>query len=273
MEVVNLEYIKNNGTKIIVEGDEVQYEAGKRRKNIIGANFSNGVSHGGYLSSFNGLFSDEQIGIESGIGDVINAKIGDIKNAYKLLKAKIDGNRNADVYELSRLVLETVDEFFGGHDNIDDRINYYYPDDFEESKDNRISALEGSGAAMCVERSALAQNLLKSLGINSFFKTSGILKNGNKEVHSYNLVELRGKYYIFDSSIPTLINNRHDPLIAEIDKETFSLLSSPLIDVGISVTVTHYNPYRNEEVTICYDSGREKSIECPPLAEKERKHI
>lgn len=268
-----MEYIKNDGTIVIVNGDKVQYGKGKMRKNIIGANFINGILCGGYLSSFNGFFNEELIGIEMGLGDIVNTQIGDIKDAYELLKSKINSVDVTDVFELSRVVLETVNDYFNGFDNIDTRMNYYYSEDFEESKYNRISNLKGTGAAMCVERSALAQNLLKSLGINSFFKTSGIIRNKSQEVHSYNLIEFNNKYYIFDSSIPNLINEQINPLIAEIDKETFNLLSSPISDMGISTTVSHYNPYRDIDVTITYDSGRERQIEANSLGENNKKHL
>jgi len=267
-----VEYIIKNGTKVIVEGDKVQYGESKMKKKIIGANFTHGVIHGGYLSSFNGSFSDESIGIESGIGDIVNAKIGNIKDAYELLKLKISSIDN-NIYLLSAAVLETVDEFFGGFANIDSRMNYYYPEDFDESKNNAISNLKGAGAAMCVERAALSQNLLTSIRINSFFKTSGIIKNENKEVHSYNLLEYQGKYYIFDSSMPNLINDQVNPLIAEINKESFDLLSSPISDLGISVTVSHYNPYRDYDVTVTYDSNREKHIEVNSLGTKNSKQL
>ncbi len=268
-----MEYIRNNGTKVIVEGDKVQYEGGKIRKNPIGANFINGAIISGYLSSFNGSFEDELIGIESGLGDIVNTKIGNIKEAYVLLKSKIVDINNSNIYELSRIVLETVDEFFGGFANTDARHTYYYSEDFAESKDNKISNLKGTGAAMCVERSALAQNLLHFLGINSFFKTSGIIRNNNKEVHSYNLIEFAGKYYIFDTSIPNLIENQISPLIAEIDKETFTLLSSPISDMGVSTTVSHYNPYRDIDVTITYDSGRKNHVEVASLDKVNKKHL
>ena len=267
-----MEYIRNNGTKVIVDGDTAQYGNGVIRKQIIGANFTHGVIHGGYLSSFCDSFDDELICIETGLGDIVNAKIGDIKYSYELLKSKITNIKSDDIFELSHVVLETIDEFFGGHDNIDARMDYYYPEDFKESKNNKISNLKGTGAAMCVERAALAQNLLKSLGINSFFKTSGIIKNNNKEVHSYNLIEFDGKYYIFDSSMPNLINNQINPLIAEIDNETFTLLSAPIPDIGISTTVTHYNPYSNIDISVTYDSGREKQVEVFSLDENS-KHL
>lgn len=263
-----MEYIRKNGRKVIVERDMLQLSTGGWRKCIIGTNFTHGVIHGGYLSSFNDAFTEELIGIENGIGDIVNAQIGDIKDAYELLRSKINGIDSADIYELSRAVLETVDEYFGGISNIRARMDYYFPIDYEESRNNKISNLKGTGAAMCVERASLAQNLLISLGINSFYKTSGIRKDNNKEVHSYNLIECNGKYYIFDTSMPNLIDGKINPLIAELDKETFALLSTPISDIGISTIVSHYNPYSNKEIVVTYDSGREKEIEVDSLGKK-----
>lgn len=260
-----MEYIRKNGIKVIVDGDNVQYGDGVIRKNKIGSNFTNGIIRGGYLSSFNGSFKEELIAIETGLSDIVNAKIGEIKDAYVLLKSKINDIDSSNIYELSRIILETVNEFFGGYANIGERMTYYYPEDFDESKNNKISNLKGTGAAMCVERAALTQNLLRYLGINSFFKASGILRNSNKEDHCYNLIEFHGRYYIFDTSIPNLINSQISPLIAEIDKESFTLISSPISDIGISIAISHYNPYRNMDVTIIYDSGREKSMEIASL--------
>ena len=56
-------------------------------------------------------------------------------------------------------------------------------------------------------------------------------------------------------------------------KEAYELLSSPISNFGISGTVSHYNPYRNYDVTITYDSNREKCIEVDPLTSKESKQL
>ena len=108
------------------------------------------------------------------------------------------------------------------------------------------------------------------MGINSFFKTSGIIKNGKSEAHSYNLIEFDDKYYIFDSTMPNLIDGKANPLITEIDKDTFNLLSAPISDIGISVTVSHYNPYRDMDITVTYDSGRKRQIEIDSLGKSSK---
>lgn len=255
-----MEYTMKTGRKVIVEGDKVKYGDFRMQRRVIGANFTHGTTHGGYLSSFNGTFTDEEIGVQSGLGDIVNVKIGDITDAYELLKSKVKGLESPDINSLSQAVLETVEEYFGGHENTDTRMDYYYPVDEEGHENNMVSNLKGSGSAMCVERAALAQNLLRSLGINSFYKSSGIIRNDNREVHSYNLIEQDGKYYVFDTSIPNLINGSASPLIVEIDKTTFEALSNPLHDTGISLTTEHYSPYRDENVCITYDAGRSESL-------------
>ena len=45
-----MEYLGSNGTRVIVDGDNVQYGDGKMRKKIIGANYINGCYLSGYLS-------------------------------------------------------------------------------------------------------------------------------------------------------------------------------------------------------------------------------
>jgi len=187
------------------------------------------------------------------------------------LKLKIENIDTTDIYAISDVIIETVNDYFNGYANIDQRMKYYKTRDFEKPGENKISNLKGTGAAMCVERAAVTQNLLTLLGINSFFKTSGIINNNEKEVHSYNIIEHNNKYYIFDTSIPNLINGKPSPLIAEIDKEAFDLLSYPLADQGISVTVSHYNPYTNKNITITYDAARDKQIEVSSIEQNNEK--
>lgn len=266
--VINMKYITQDGREII--GDTVKYKDGHSKKMIIGVNYFNGIKIGGYLSSFDREFTNELIGIEFGIGDIVYSKIGDVKDAYETLKNKLYYNKNNDLYSLSRCIYETVDEYFGGKNNISTRPNYYYDLDDSQIANNKISNLKKTGAAMCVERAALAQNLLFSLGIRSVYKCSEILNGNVREIHSYNIIEYNNKYYIFDTSLPNIINNESNPLIAEIDKESFDLICNPLHDIGCSITISHPMIDR-KDITITYDSGRDKSIVASPIC-KETKH-
>jgi hypothetical protein len=125
----------------------------------------------------------------------------------------------------------------------------------------KVSNLKGMNAAMCVERAMVAQNLLRLLGIKSFYKCSGILKNDKKEVHSYNLVEFDGKYYVFDATMPTLKDEEISPLVAEIPQEVFEELIKSRTREGMSIEVSHYNPLRSEDINVVYDAGRKRNYD------------
>ena len=73
--------------------------------------------------------------------------------------------------------------------------------------------------------------------------------------------------------MPNLIDDKPNPLIAEIDKESFDLIRYPLNDNGISITVSHYNPYRDSDVTITYDSHRSNSIDVESLSKSISKNL
>ena len=111
-----MEYLKNDGTKIIVDGNKVKFGSLPMEEKTIGANFVHGARYGGSLSSFNGSFSNELIGIENGFA-IIETRIGDIEDAYQLLKSKISKLDDIDFLELSGVIIETVDEYFGGISN------------------------------------------------------------------------------------------------------------------------------------------------------------
>ena len=268
-----MEIFTTLGLRYTIEGDMVKVNDREFYRWGIGPNYMHGSTQGSHLSSYSDTITNEILSIQCGMDEYIYAKLGNIDDAYQLLNEKMKDIDNPDIYTISRIVLETVDEYFNGIANVAFRSRYYLTTDQDGYKNNRISNLKGKGAAACVERSVLAHNLLKSLGINSFYKSSGIVKNGNNEVHSYNLIEYQGKYYIFDTSMPNLIDDKPNPLIAEIDKESFDLIRYPLNDNGISITVSHYNPYRDSDVTITYDSHRSNFIDVEPLSKSISKNL
>jgi len=223
----------------------------------IGCNYTGFSYIGGVDSSFNRQFKDEEVLIGSGL-DYIPCVMGNISDAYEMLKENIKKNDAKTYEEICECIYETVNSYFGGIDNVSTRMSYYKDfDDITSEKDiTRVSSLKGKGAAMCVERAMMSQNLLISLGFESIYKASGIKNNGKLEVHAYNLTKNDGKYYLFDSSIPAEVNGRTSPLIAEIPKEVFDQISSPEQRVGYSIEVAHYNPLRDKDVHIIYDVNR-----------------
>ncbi len=228
----------------------------------IGCNYTGFSYIGGVLSSFDGTFKDEEVLIGSGL-DYIPCVMGDITEAYEMLKETIKKNNANSFEEICECIYETVNTYFGGINNVNTRMSYYKDfDDITNEEDiTRVSTLKDKGAAMCVERAMLSQNLLKSIGISSFYKASGIKNNNHLEVHAYNLISHDGKYYLFDTSIPTEINGKTSPLIAEIPEGVFRDITSPEQRKGYSIHVSHYNPLRNKDVDITYDANRQNIYE------------
>ena len=70
-----------------------------------------------------------------------------------------------------------------------------------------VHKLTEKGAAMCLERSAILQNILSILGLNSYFIYGKLEKimidNTSFELHSYNIVKItQDDYLIYDISNP-----------------------------------------------------------------------
>ena len=235
----------------------------KYKGRYIGANHANGLMFGGVNSSFNDTFKDEEVLIGNGIGDIIPCVIGDITDAYEALKDELYNTKPSNIQELCECVFNIVFKYFGDYSNIEKRLDFYPDLDLIGMGEEigKISNLKGQNAAMCVERAMLSQNLLTSLGIDSTFKISGIKKDNSNEVHAYNLISYKDKHYIFDSTIPTLYNEKINPLICEIPQDVFEKISSKESNIGYSVSIEHFNPLKNTNVTIVYDSDRENTYD------------
>ena len=217
-------------------------------------------------SSFGQVFdNDVQVIVNDGFyEDDQLATIGNIDELYEILNNKI--NENDDFATKMKIIYDMVTEYFGSFENSRDRLKYYKSEDesFYSDEKNKVSDLKGKNSAMCVERAMVSQNLLKSLGINSFYKTSIIINNGRPVGHAFNLIEYNGKFYIFDATIPMHINNRITPIITEIPKEAFDELTLENELEGFPIKVTHYNSdVPNQEHTIIYDFWSDKKPYVP----------
>jgi hypothetical protein len=209
--------------------------------NIIGANrLRGGIKLGGYASNTKEFIDEDmKVGLEEGF-DPINLSMGNNDEAYVDLFKKIKSSANVDFDTTMELVYDEVSNYFGNYDNVDKRLDYY-----QEDSINNISNLKGKNSAKCTERAMLAQNLLKLIGVDSTLKISQVVVDGKEDIHAYNLVQDDGKYYIFDSTIPTIgIDNKTTPIITNINKETYDKMSDEK-DMGVSIKTNFYSPVTN----------------------------
>ena len=161
--------------------------------------------------------------------------------------------------------METITRYFGDYSNIDARLSYFPDEDmvaYLNIKNGTIADIAHKNAAICVERSMLSQNLLKAIGVDTTFKIAGFINNqGKPDGHAFNVIRDNDKYYIYDSTQPTLREGIVSPIVAEIPKEVYDEIVKPRSDNGISIRVSHYNPLMNKDYDVIYDAGWERSYD------------
>jgi len=206
-------------------------------------------------SSTNQFLKEQFVIMEADLFDIRNEVIGNVDDAYLGLINKIKTEEIFDFEILCRLVSETVNEYFGLGYDFEKRIEIFKSTD--EVSATPISLIKGKNIAMCTERAMLSQNLLKFIGIDSTLKISQVNNNGYKDIHAYNIVRNKDSYYIFDATNPKIDGSEITPLITEITRIAYDLISKPLPDIGASIEVTYQTPRRDVPSNFTYDQDRE----------------
>ena len=223
----------------------------------IGANhLANGMCIGNSISSYDKTFDNEDLVM---VDDQRYSIVGNIKEAYSLLKSEIKAKSPRQLVDYSICVYNAVTHFFGDTSKANMRVNNYPKENeiIDGKTRGQISDLYQKNMALSIERAVVSQNLLIELGIKSTYKVSGAIIDEKECIHAYNLISHDGKYYIYDATIPNAHNARISPIICEIPEDVYNELSNPNSEIGISVETRHLNPTKNEENTIVYDAGRE----------------
>lgn len=227
----------------------------------IGLNhYADGTIIPGAMASYHRYFdNDDLVSIESEKEGSRHGTIGNVKEAYTYLREEIFSKEPHDLFDYAECIEQVVFRYFGNYYYAKKRLSYFPTDEevSEGEKRGRVSDLMHKNMALCTERAMLSQNLLFAIGFDSVFKADGIIINGREKPHAYNLISHGGKYYIFDSTIPTLVKNKVNPIICEIPKEVYEKISNPNSNIGYSVNVKHIDPLTNTECDITYDAGRD----------------
>jgi len=237
---------------------------------------ANGMSCGGSISSYSEkLEDDDLVNIENGLFDVRMAVIGDIREAYEILKQVIEERKPSTFFEKCECVMETVTRYFGDYSNVKKRLSFFPDEDMvydKKVKYGTIADIAHKNAAICVERSMLSQNLLKTIGIDTTIKIAGFINNAGKpDCHAFNVINDNGRYYIFDSTQPTLRKGIVSPIVAEIPKEVYEAIIEQRSDDGISVRVSHFNPLMNKDYDVIYDAGWKRSYDARGSLEDQKR--
>jgi len=236
-------------------------------KRSIGLNRFNDLSFGEAFSYYNGkLDITDKVYLDNPLGEQRIALIGDLTKIFQTLKHAVSKNKDNEFVDVCASIIEALNDYFGITVIEEEKYNYF-PTEEEVSSGNvargKVSDLEKKNAATSFIRAMASQNILKTLGYDSGIKISMININGHEEVHAYNVVSHNDKYYIFDSSIPTLIEERINPIVCEIPKEVYNSLIYPCANYPNNITpyairVSHYNPFPCEKTEVIYDSLNSK---------------
>ena len=180
----------------------------------------------------------------------------DDKEAYKSLIAflrKIDSNLIINNGKLCnnnvmRLVQAVLIDYFGLYANDNDRTRLYESKADIDEDDNSFSVKEfkRNNTGMCVERTALAQNLLAFLGYNPMMVYGYLSKeNGDRNIgHAYNIIIRNGKAIIADFSNPIFKDDHfYKTALYPINGETLEHFKKG----RGSFAITHKNYHTNEE--------------------------
>ena len=117
---------------------------------------------------------------------------------------------------------------------------------FEALEKNEIGMLKNKGAALCTERSAVAEQILSILDFEVFYCMGCVdLGNNQQEPHCFNIVKRKNDYAIVDYSCPVAEYNEDNsiknfyPFIVTITNEEFE-------DFLNNGTIKNFPNYRYE---------------------------
>jgi len=234
----------------------------------IGINNVNNLPFSDSFSAYNKTIDDsDRIYLGNSLAEQRMISIGNIDEAYEMLNQTLKKNYDKTFIDACASILETVNFYFGGFACSSERLTYFpLEKDVSTGKVARgkLSNIKRKNVALGEERAILSHNLLKYLGYDSTIKFSFIKITSEQEekeiVHAYNLIQNDNKYYLFDVTYPTLYDGRMNPVIIELDEDTYDNLVYPLNDdkevLKTSIDVEHFDPLSAQDIKIRYNSNK-----------------
>lgn len=128
---------------------------------------------------------------------------------------KIEGFKDASMRQLELLSVQyALSNYFGnalGGDDVTSRNMAFYNErsimSDEPLENISIADMKGEGIAVCIEKAAVAQNLMSFLGRNSRLVLSNKCKidtGGDEEAHAFNVIRSEKGTFIYDPANPSV---------------------------------------------------------------------
>lgn len=127
---------------------------------------------------------------------VFNILIDNLKKMFKGYKF----NNNKEINKIIReAVQKSVFDYYGIGKTDEQERDCVYRRSFEKDEYTSVSEFKNTCNSACLERSALAHNFFKFLGIESLIISDLIsLNNNGNELHTLNIIREDGNDYIYD---------------------------------------------------------------------------
>lgn len=98
---------------------------------------------------------------------------------------------------------------------------------FAALENNKLGDLKNKGAALCTERSAMAQQILSLFGIESYYCMGCVDLGNHQDAHCFNIVKRKKDYAVLDYSCPVTSFSREGsvkafyPFVGTLSNEEF----------------------------------------------------
>lgn len=151
----------------------------------------------------------------------------DDESAYELLFDNVKASENLmqkngkyNAENLCKLVQKTVFDYYGTGRPNDIYRTFVYRNAYNKETDVSVKSFCGTGNSMCLERASLAHNYFLLLGVQDTLVSSDIIINGEKDLHTFNVVEIDGKKYIFDLVCSKILNEKMpNPIMKNLSED------------------------------------------------------
>lgn len=149
-----------------------------------------------------------------------------------------------------------VMNYFGTTGNHQKREDIYFNDHWDKDSVS-MREFKGKNAAVCLERSTLAHNLLLAAGEEDQLLAGDCDLNGKPEAHSFNVVKSEDGYYIFDPTNPSFGEvdesgnlEAYSPAVYPITNENYEkLINGEPVEVEHMDLKKEYGAYKKVKST------------------------
>lgn len=149
----------------------------------------------------------------------------------QMLLSEIKASDVSDIQQLCAAVSKVIFDYFGGRSvqgTLKDRLSHIKDEDvLLDGEKNYISAFKGTGQAWCAERTAVAHQLFKILGIESQIVVSPVVVDGKPEYHAFNMIRGEENTILFDSTMIDYSQpeDNYDSIVEVLPLESFDKLN------------------------------------------------